>query len=241
MSLEEFCIALHKLNLSQPRQGLSLLWLLDNQQPGAGYIPGEITSILREHGLGESHSTRLGEAIEKSGHVLKTGNRLRIKPTSRETVREWLATILVEPTPTADQANGFLPEAIWRGTFNYIERIAEQVNGCYEFGLYDGASVLIRKIVENLLIECYEHLKIDGQIKDSNGNYPMLNKIIAAAVDRDELKLGRDTKDTLREAKPLGDWSAHTRRYYAVKADLDKHQAKLRLAIQELLHVAGRK
>jgi len=241
MEVEDFCVAMDKLGLAQPQQALAVLWFLDRAQPGAARSAGELARILRDSGLGDPHSTRLGDALSKSGHALKSGDLFRIKPTSRGTVEAWLSSILMPSPPVADQANGFVPEAVWKGTFGYIEKIAQQVNGCYEFGYYDGASVLIRKIIENLLIECYEHRKIENRLKDSNGNYPMLKQIIASAVDRNDLPLGRDTREVLKEAKPLGDWSAHTRRYVAVKADLDKFQAKLRVAIDDLLHLAGRK
>ena len=69
-----------------------------------------------------------------------------------------------------DHDNGFLPEAVWIGTRSYIEKIAKQINGCYEFEFFDGAAVIARRIVETLLIECYEHLQIADRIKKQTEN-----------------------------------------------------------------------
>ncbi len=68
----------------------------------------------------------------------------------------------------------------------------------------DGASVLLRRLVETLLIECYEYEKTQSRIVDSNDNYFMLSGIIADAVDKRGLSLGRETKTILRELKAIG-------------------------------------
>ena len=144
MTVEDFCIAISALNLSQSQQALAILWFVDNSQPGTSRTPGELTRLLRDSGLGNSHSTRLGEAVVKSGHALRTGERLRIKPTSCAAVEKWISSVITPKLPSADQANGFIPEAIWLGTRGYVETIARQINGCYEFGFFDGAMVLLR-------------------------------------------------------------------------------------------------
>jgi hypothetical protein len=242
MNVEEFCIALHNLNLSQTKQGLAILWFLDAEQPGASRTSGELAKLFRESGLGDPHSTRLGEGIRNSGHATLTSQRLRLKPTSREVIGKWVSSAFGKPLPAVNQTAGFLPKAIWEGTRRrYVDSIAGQINGCYEFELYDGASVLVRRLIESLLIECYEHLEIEQQIKGPDGNYRMLSDIISAATDKAQLPLGRETKANLRAIKEAGDRAAHSRHYLACKADLDKVQSGARAAVQELIHVAGLK
>lgn len=234
MDVEQFCVALSPLELAHAEQAIAVLWFLDKSQPGTSRTAGELARLLRESGLAEPHSTRLGKAIQKSGHVLSERGRLRIKPTARVVVEKQVASILVVPPPSVDQSNGFLPEAIWVGTRQYVERVARQINGCYQFGFYDGASVLIRRIVETLLIECYEHLQIDDKIK-KNGSYPMLAELIVGAVDQGHLSLSRETAKALREIKTTGDRGAHARRYSATQADLDKIQSGVRVAVEDLI------
>jgi hypothetical protein len=240
MNLESFCVALASLNLSQPRQAVEILWFADRQQPGSSLTAGDLARSIRDAGLGNPHSTKLGEAAVATGHVLRSGDQLRIKPVSREVVRAWVAAVLAPAPPEVQHDTGFLPEAVWIGTPSYIEKIAKQINGCYEFGFFDGAAVMARRIIETLLIECYEHLQIADRIK-TNGEYKMLGDIINGAVDQQHLTLSRDTKKALKEIKLLGDRSAHSRRFTAVQNDLDRLRPGVRLVVQELLHLAALK
>src|SRR5450432_494030 len=43
-----------------------------------------------------------------------------------------------------------------RNTRGYIERVANQINGTYENGWYDGCAVMIRRLIETLIIEAFE-------------------------------------------------------------------------------------
>ena len=68
------------------------------------------------------------------------------------------------------------PLEILQGTRDYIERIGQQANGCYEQGWYDACAVMLRRPLETLIIECYEHHKIDGTIKGGDGNFLQLRE-----------------------------------------------------------------
>ena len=52
------------------------------------------------------------------------------------------------------------------------------------------------------------------------------------------LHLGRDAQKALSDVKELGDRSAHNRRYNAVKADLEKIQSGVRVAVDEMIALA---
>ena len=52
------------------------------------------------------------------------------------------------------------------------------------------------------------------------------------------VNLGRDSKKTLKEARSVGNWSAHARRYLANAGDLTKFQAGMRVLVQELIQIA---
>ncbi len=43
-----------------------------------------------------------------------------------------------------------IPMSVVRGTRGYIEKVANQINGCYEKGWYDACAVMIRRLVETL-------------------------------------------------------------------------------------------
>ena len=238
-NLEEFCVALQALGMTHAKLGISVLWFLDNAEPGHRAIPGAIAKILRDTGVAEPHSTKLGEAMLKSKLVQKSGsNHFKLKPTSRVTVRDWLKDVLEQERPEVDQESGFLPQAVWENTRGYIEKICHQINGTYQFGFYDGTAVLTRRLVETLLIEAYEKLGTGNSIKSSDDNYLMLGPIIDKAINGG-LPLGRDPKRDLPKIKMLGDRSAHNRRFVANQNDLQKIESELRLIVEELLVIAG--
>ena len=125
--------------------------------------------------------------------------------------------------------------AMVRGTRGYIERVAHQANGTYANGWYDACAVMIRRLLETLIIECYESHKIEARIKDSTGNYLFLKDLVDRVLSESTWTLGRTARAVLPKLKELGDKAAHNRRYNAHREDLDKVLKDLRDAVQELL------
>ena len=123
-------------------------------------------------------------------------------------------------------------------TRGYIEKVCEQLNGCFQFTFYDGASVLVRRLMETLIIEGYETLQRESEIRDNDGNYLKLSGLVCAATGAKGINLGRDAKRALAEVKELGDRSAHNRRFNATKPDLEKIQSGVRVAADELINIA---
>ena len=134
--------------------------------------------------------------------------------------------------------NKVIPMDIVKGTRGYIEKIATQANGCYESGWFDACAVMVRRIIETLIIECFEHHKIANKIKDSNGNYFFLKDLINACLNENSWTLGRNTRKALPTLKDIGDLSAHSRRYLATKSDIDKICEGLRITVEEFIHLS---
>lgn len=238
MELEDFCIRLNQLELSNAQRALSILWFHDCETTGVYMKASALARTIYTAGLGNPNPTQLEGAIAKTKLALKSNAGFKLKPTERDTIRNWLVLILEGVTADVDLEHGYLPEAIWKNTRGYIEKIAFQVNGCFQYGFYDGVSVLLRRLIETLLIECYEHNKTQARIADPDSNYFMLARIISDAVDKGGLSLGRETKTVLRELKALGDRAAHNRRYNTVRADLEKTRLGVRLVVDELIQLA---
>jgi hypothetical protein len=51
---------------------------------------------------------------------------------------------------------GLFPVEIVGGTRGYVEKIAEQANGCYVMGWYDACAVMVRRLIEILIIDNFE-------------------------------------------------------------------------------------
>jgi hypothetical protein len=126
-----------------------------------------------------------------------------------------------------------------RGTRGYIERVANQINGAYENGWYDACAVMLRRLIETLIIEAFEHHSIATKIKNNNGDFFYLRDLIDRALIESSWNLGRSVKQALPRLKDIGDKSAHSRRYVAQRGDIQPLLADIRTVTQELLYVAG--
>ena len=238
MDQTEFCEKLASLPLSQTDKALAILWFRDESSPNVVMSSGTLSKILYEAGLSNPHSTRLAEQIRRTGKVITSSQGFRLKDIARTQIRNQLTSILGETKPKIEQELGYLPRDVWRNTRGYLETVCEQLNGCYQFGFYDAASVMVRRIAETLIIECYEYLKRENEIKGGDGNYLMLKDLINRVNASPGLSLGRDAKKALGAIKELGDRSAHNRRFRATKPDLDKLQSGVRVAVDEMIAMA---
>lgn len=128
-----------------------------------------------------------------------------------------------------------------RGTRGYIERIANQINGAYENGWYDACAVMLRRLIETLIIEAFEHHKIETKIQNANGDFFYLRDLIDKTLAESSWNLGRNVKQALPKLKDIGDKSAHSRRFVAQRGDIQPLLADIRTVVQELLYLAALK
>lgn len=143
-----------------------------------------------------------------------------------------------EPEPV------LISQEIVQGTRGYLNRVLEQVNGCYSEGHYDACAVMLRRLIESLILECYEAYGIDSTIKDHRGEFLSLKEMIADFLSQDAWNIGRDTRrhlEKLPKIKGVGDLSAHNRRFNATRNDIDRIADSARVTIQELASIAFEK
>jgi len=140
--------------------------------------------------------------------------------------------------PESEQVISF---SLVRGTRGYIEKVTDQINGCYEHGWFDGCAVMIRRLIETLIIETYEKHCIAYKIKNLNGDFLFLSDQIDSMIRESTWNLGRNAKTALPKFKSIGDLSAHSRRYNAHKPDIDRIIGDLRVVVQELIYLSGLK
>jgi len=132
-----------------------------------------------------------------------------------------------------------VPFELYRGTRQNIERIADQVNKSFHFGIYDGAAVLMRRLIEMLLILAFKEHERDADIRGADGHYLPLHQIIDEAAQSKELDLTRNTKDYLDLFREKGNLSAHNPFHNSRRKDLELAQPKFRHIVEELLYKAG--
>lgn len=150
--------------------------------------------------------------------------------------KEWLPP--AEGTDAKSQTIIYMP--LVKGTRGYIEKVSNQINGCYENGWFDACAVMIRRLLETLIIEVFEHHHIEHKIKN-NGDYLYLRDLISITLSETSWTLGRNTKNALPKLKDIGDKSAHSRRFNAIRHDIDDFKSDLRTVVQELLVLANLK
>ena len=128
-----------------------------------------------------------------------------------------------------------------RGTRGYIESISNQANGCFANGWYDACAVMLRRLLETLIIEAFEKHGSADSIKGAQGDFLYLRELISKTLSENTWNLSRNCKQALPKLKDLGDRSAHSRRYLAPKLEIENLASDIRLAVQELLCIAGLK
>lgn len=144
-----------------------------------------------------------------------------------------------EGCPAAEQA--VISFVLVRNTRGYIERVVHQMNGCYQSGWYDGCAVMIRRFLEVLIIELFEAHDLADKIKNPRGDFFFLADLISRTIAEPAWNLTRNTKTALPRLKDIGDKSAHSRRFNAIRSDIDKILPDLRVTAQELLYLANLK
>ena len=244
ISLVEFCEVVKQLGRSNADKALTILWYRDRQQPDVAMTSGQLTKVLTDHHVGAPNATLLAAAIRKTKLANESKGGFSLRPGSRKIIHDWLPAGIDGMQPGMDHSTGYLADAVWNGTRGYIESVCKQLNGCFRAAYYDAASVMLRRLMETLIIEAYEHLKRESEIKDSEGNYFMLKQLVERANGKPPhagLNLGRDAKKNLEDVKALGDKSAHNRRFIAHAPDLVNIQSGVRTAAQELIQIANLK
>lgn len=147
--------------------------------------------------------------------------------------KEWLPP----DEGTLAKSQNIIYTPLVKGTRSYIEKISNQINGSYENGWYDACAVMIRRLLETLIIEVFEQFHLESIIK-KNGEFLFLGDLITKILSEQSWTLGRNTRNTLPRLKDVGDKSAHSRRFNAVRQDIDNIKSDLRTVVQELLILA---
>jgi hypothetical protein len=99
---------------------------------------------------------------------------------------------------------------------------------------------MIRRLVEILIIEAFEHHNLAATIKNASGDYVFLNDLVDSAIaETTAWTLGRSSRRGLRKLKAIGDQSAHSRRYNARREYIDDIIIELRTVVEEFVYLSG--
>lgn len=162
-----------------------------------------------------------------------------------ELARKIRESIPGKPKPPDDglfpNTEHVIPFSVVRGSRGYIEKVTNQINGTYENGWFDACAVMIRRLIETLIIETFEHYGIADRIMNSTGDFLQLQDLVEKTLGEPSWNLSRGTKRALPKLKSIGDLSAHSRRFIAHRQDIEKNIDDLRVVVQELIYLAALK
>lgn len=234
----EFLNALHERDLGVYERALGLLWWVGRDDPTKGLSAREICSALEATGLPTQNSSRLNARLGEDRRTSKAGNSggWRLHPKARGQLTQEYGG-LAEPGPPRN--SGSVIPAPLVSARGYLEKVVLQLNASYDAQLFDCCAVMCRRTLETLLIEVYEHADRATEIKGADGHFLMLNGLANFFEQDRRFSPSRNALQGLRDFKKLGDLSAHNRRFNARREDIDRVRDGLRVAVEELAHLAG--
>lgn len=175
-------------------------------------------------------SAYLSRNCGSKGKYLKQKHGYALSRSAKERIASTVAEIVKKPV-----SSNLIDIGIFDHTPYYLRQIAEEMIRCYDSGHYNATLVLMRKLVETLIIECFEKYGADAEIKDTSGTFFYLSELIPKFLSSNKWNASRNIKKSLDSVKKYGDLSAHNRRFLAKKSDIDVFRFDLRQALQEII------
>ena len=136
---------------------------------------------------------------------------------------------------TVNPADHFIDESLVGSTRSYVERLVKQINLCYSSGSYDGAAILVRKLLETLIVELFIAKGKTSEIQSSDSTFFALERLIGKISSGIAFTPSRNLNTAMSQIKELGDLAAHNRTFSATQSDLISLRFKIGIMIRELV------
>ncbi|MBK8126086.1 MAG: hypothetical protein IPK56_05165 [Elusimicrobia bacterium] len=238
VSRKQFSERIAQIRLSHSDRAIALLWYYRETQAFDERSPSELAADLHDLDFPKPNITRLVADLKKSRYTI-SGKRKGTFQLDARKIEDLNGKYLkLLDVPDVQVKGEFLPPEWTNGTRKYLEQIVRQINGCYEAGFYDGCATLCRRLMESLVIDVYVSAGRSSQIQ-KDGKFFSLEPLLSTIIADKTVLLGRNTPETMRDVKTMGDTAAHDRTYVTPKLDLDDIRLRYRHMIQELLGKAG--
>lgn len=240
MTLDQFAEYTELLRLTEIDKVRLIAFYFSQVEEQKEFGSEDIKAWFDSLGLPRPNMSRLMRRIREDKSFVRgsTHECYRIHPIALETLKAKYPRIRRD-TEEVVCDDTILPRPIYENTRGFIESLAKQINASYEYNIFDGCAVLMRRLLEVLLILAYENHNMESDIKTKAGDYLPLEQIVNHARSGKGLNLSRDTKAVLDEFRTLGNFSAHKVHYNCRRGDLQRVAIAYRAAIEELLYKAG--
>lgn len=235
MTIEEFTERIDGFDDKKPSEQIPYFgYFLVTYQRQESFTAKDIENCFEQMHLPAYSNISAYLSKEKGAkRLLKGKNGYVLSKKLSDTIANDIGEIKVK-TPSTD----LFPIDIFDNTRDYLKKTARQAILCYDYGIYDGCLVMLRRLIETLIIELFEHRGIKERILDKSNNYLFCGDLIDRLLEEKTLwTIGRNTAQELPKIKKMGDLSAHNRRFNAKKSDIDSIKAGLRIVLEELVHL----
>lgn len=235
---DEFARGLASRDLSHVERAVALLWYYRQSQEFEERTASELAADLHEQGFPRPNITRLKADIARSRFTIRgiRPGTFQIDVRRLESLDQAYSELL--EVRRVEVSGSALPPEMVAGTRAYLERLVHQINGCYDFGFYDGSAVLCRRLMESLIIEVYVSRNRHHEIQQ-DGVFRQLGELLAHIKSDSSISLARGSAKIMDEIKQLGDTAAHDRTYVTHQSDIDDLRLRYRRLISELLALSG--
>lgn len=236
MAIEEFCNNIelfNKLNSSEQIDYFVYFLLIIKKQDGVK--AKDIGNCFDKMHL--PPYSNIGSYLNKFSK--KGKNQKFIKRTNgfyMERNKKQEIDVICDNKPLPKPTNDLYPQVLLENTRGYLVKIGNQASICYDIGLFDSSLVMVRKLLETLIIECFERHGIEEKIRGRDNHYFFLSDLIDKFLLENKWSINRNTSKSLPKIKALGDLSAHNRKFSAKKSDIEKVKDDLRIIIEDLIH-----
>src|SRR3989339_1459690 len=157
------CIA--KKTPSIQERMIAFLYFRSETSNVAGASPNELRQDFIDVNFGDPNITRLKKYLKKDNRTKKISkDKWILKNEFCDDALAAYGSCLQIKKMEIEPTDSIIPQELTNETRSYLHEIVRQINGCYDATFYDACSVMIRRLVETLIIEVYEHKKIQNKI-----------------------------------------------------------------------------
>lgn len=214
-------------------------YFLENKEQ-AEFTVADMSAILIGLGYAKPNATRLKGKIKKSSAFVNGSKKDLFRLSVKRTAALRIDFPDLSESEEIISDDSLLPEILFKEANRaYLLKVAQQINAAYENNLFDGCALMMRRLLEILLIHCFESAGIESQVQDAECNYQNLKTLINHAKSKPEIKLSSDVKKDIDDFRELGNLSANRVKYNCRRDDIRPLRLGYRAVIEELLYVSG--
>ena len=237
----EFLKLVDSERASNSMRAAAALWFIAQEGSLPGLTTAEICRVIESAGHPKQNVSRLRQQLGTKKKIMSRvpgkSDTWRLLPHVYADLNQQYGPIL-DKKPEITATDSVLPRSLFVSTRRYIEKVVFQLNASYDAQLFDCTAVMCRRLLETLIIEVYEAAGRASAIKGPDGNFYMFAELLRVFEADPTFTMSRNGLQGMRAFKKLGDLSAHNRRFNARIEDIEPLRDGLRVATEELLHLA---